>query len=367
MKRLRFGVLACMFVGGCWMPAAYAIEGFGLGPDVDAGATMMDLAKIPAWLDALKAIGVVISDHALNQRLQAESENLRPLLERLISVPGEGALIYTTVIRGTDGTLQAPAGSLLGLTGIGQEPIDALAESYRQPALKNLVSGDAQQVFFWVTRRSNGSLISNQIPVFANARLVAEATKEALRRNQLASVITSTPNGQAEALQLSAYWSDVEKQRIQQVNNQAYRDEIARLTAILDQQNRDIDAKYQQFQAIYADYQKSRAYQAALQNAQTVVSLIDGAIKVGNAFSGPKPLTSGTAPEDAKLAHQVEVTRQTTEILLNNARTMRDVLKIQYDGILIYEGQLNMQWQKTGVPLPAKSLQANPFDKYQLP
>jgi hypothetical protein len=241
-----------------------------------------------------------------------------------------------------------------------------LAESYRQPALKNLASGNAQQVFFWVTRRLNGSLVSNQIPVFSNARLVAEATKEALRRNELASVVTSSATSRAEAFQLSGYWSDVEKQRMQQVANQANREEIARLTALLEQQNSAIDANYQHFQALYDRYQKSRAYQAALQNAQVVVSLIDSAIKVGSALSGPKPITSSTVPENAKLSHQVEVMRQTTEVQMNNSRTMLDVLKIQYDGILIYEHQLNLQWQKSGVPLPAKPVQANPFEKYPL-
>jgi hypothetical protein len=346
---------------------AHAIEGFGLGPDVDADAKMVDLAVLPTWLELFRAIALTISDSAINKRLEQESESLAPLLNKLITKPDVGVLVYATLVVNEDGDVFAPAGSILGVTGAGLEPIDALSESLRQPVLRQFVKGRLKQVYFWVKRRPNGKLIAGQIPVFANAKLVDEAAKEAVRRENLSRVIGDASSSGQEPFRLSDYWAEMEKTRLKNVSEKGFRDEITRLTNVIKAQNEEIDRRYREFQALYDDYRRNAQYQATLQNAKATLSLVEGAISLGKLLSDGKSVSSVDAPGAAKLDNQIEIQRSRTDMTLQNTRVSLESLSVKYNGILLHEEQLRTEWGKTGIPLPAKPAQPNPLEKYPLP
>ena len=348
---------------------AVAIEGLGLGPDVDADAKFIDLATVPLWLDVLREAGIALRDKGIEFRLEEESKSLSPLLSSMIEGPNSGVLVYATLMQGPNGDIYAPAGSLLGVTGTGTEPLDALAESYRKPALRQFVSGPVKQVYFWVKKKADGTLHASQIPVAANTKLVGEASREAVRRNELTKIVGVAGTPAAESFKLSEFWLQMEKDRIAFVAEKARQGEIARLTKQLNDQNMLIDAKFREFQSVYADYRRSAQYHATLQNVRSVLSLVEGAVTVGKAFSGDNPMQSKEPNVDIKLDGQLEVIKTTNEIKAGNAAMMLQDLQIKYKGILIYREQLKSAWEASGVPVPTVPPQADPFQsgRYPLP
>ncbi|MHC8322487.1 hypothetical protein ACYZT4_17655 [Pseudomonas sp. GB2N2] len=346
---------------------ALAIEGLGLGADVDADPKIIDLADTSLWLTLLREAALVVKDAGIEKRISDESLELEPLLSKSIASEHAGVLLYATLVVDDNGDIFAPAGSMLGVTGVGAEPIDALAESLRQPSIRQLVTGRTKQVYFWVQKRRDGTLFARQIPVAGNALLNSAANAEAIRRNELVQIVGPSITANIEAFKLSDYWSKIEHERLANVTEKAYRDEITRLTSLLEGQNAQIDQKYKEFQNIYDSYKAAAQYQATLQSARSVLSLIEGAMSVSKLYCEDKPIGSKETAQESTLDGQIEIIRTKNQIMLQNATMMRDSLQIKYNGILVYEQQLNSQWQQSGVPLPTKPIQPNPFQRFTLP
>ncbi len=168
---------------------------------------------------------------------------------------------------------------LLSPIGFGMEPIDALAESYRIPALRAAPSAmpDTSE-YVWYTWTS-GELLASRYEVALPRQLESMARTEANRRFVLGNVKLETRTGIVRA-QAAEYWRKHAEQYLSLIGEFERKKRINELLSRLQAGQDQFNFAYENYQAASREMARNAAEMQTLERISGVISLLKTGVEV---------------------------------------------------------------------------------------
>lgn len=297
----------------------------------------------------------MLAEEVRGLAIERELAELTPIIETALAGQRAGYLVRVNLYAQEAGPTFSPAGAILSGVGVGLEPLDALAEAYRAPAIRATSPGglrdESAYLWFHVAPRLDGTRGLTGAALHADfaRRLEGDAWREARRRNLLQSVAVTTTPERLRRVEQAKLWTEVLRAREVAVADMARRAELQRL-------NERFEAVERQFNAAYEAYQRLERQAAAHAREMAVLDAIDSVLGIAKAglTARAQRATDGkaTAPPinnarmtewGATRGQALDAARQAAE---QEARSGLDRLNRAQD-------RLGQEWQRAGVPIPA--------------
>lgn len=325
-------------------------------PTVASGA--MDLAETPWWVELMKAAGVKTVDDLMREQFAKQFGKITSALTDGLKGKQYGELLKVQVYADEFGTPVVPGGELVVPVGIGMEPIDALAEQYRVPQLKNQPpSGLSNQSYYVWIKESGGKLKAGMIPRAFRQSLESKAFSEARRRDLLANWERSLPDGGIDVFGRSAYWSDVATNYSKYLTDAAEKRSFEDLQKQFEKAEAKFNESYGAYQNTLREIARVARYNQTLEGIQTTIGLISSGIQLGSVVSS-KPNEQGDTKvrTDAKaapsVASSIEYTKTRADYLKGTVDTWRLRVNGDAESIRKLNQLLNGVFEKNGVAIP---------------
>lgn len=281
---------------------------------------------------------IIINEELLSIAFEAKMGEILSLIGNTVKPNETGYLIRVNeIINPTDDSLPStPAPNWVEPVGTGTEPLDALAESYLRPEIRNLPAEvKIKSRYFWCIRNLDELKFSIIKEVFSE-HLESQAKIEAKRRSLLGWVTISNTGNNIEQLKVAERWNDFANRRILQIHKESDRILVGSL-------NRQFEASEQRFNRAYSDYQVAQKELAArsqeaklLSSISTIISLINTGLQISD------QLNSTVSENNESLVrwneHQIEI--------LNNASQLsRTTFNEELHRLRELETKLNALWE----------------------
>lgn len=349
MKNLLFlAITATLASAPSWAGEPLGFEGASPVLDIEVKSS----PAVPVGVALLQALGLAFRDNVLQTKFDEEFVNLANHIDSNIGDRALGYLLAVRLYMDEFGIPVVPGGQLISPIGIGREPVRALAEYYRndqltvtQPAgLRNSSS------YVWIGKKG-GKLVVSQMPPSTRDKFERDAAAEARRVSRLAVPIGS--DGQRKVIQRSQFWTYVARREVSAIADKERRHEIQKLTESFTQKEREFNAAYGKFQETYQAYRDAQNDLKVLNDASTVLSLIDTGIKVGKLVSSandqPAKGADGVGPS---LQDSKKYLEQKQIELLNAARQATPKVNSLGQELESIEVLINTKYKNESIEVP---------------
>jgi hypothetical protein len=250
----------------------------------------------PTWQTDAAVARIRYITHALGDAVPALNELLQAFA-RDEAVADIISLVADRVEPGKSGYLLRanyyidPAGNpqlspqVISALGPGTEPLDALAESLRVPAIgSSPPAAGLKRVYLWCTRSAD-SLVITCPEVALSEHLEAAARLEARRRDVLARAVSTDAATGLSRVARATVWRDTAEKRLGQIGDAVERRRMDALTRRFEASQARLNQAYEQFQAAQKELAQQAQEAAFLHKLSTVLGLI----RTGLELSGPSP------------------------------------------------------------------------------
>jgi hypothetical protein len=287
--------------------------------------------------DEFGSAASLVNDQFIEVAIQAKMGELLTMIGERIEPDKTGYLLRINLVQDpiTGNKLASP--NLVEAVGVGREPLDALAESYRNGSLAVQPNLKIIRRYFWCTRQNDDLRVDCTSEVLSE-ELERQAKVEAARQ-RVVGVSGLTDASQAlDRIRQAEFWRDVSSRHLRYVDTEANR-------ALIESLNLQFEASQQRFNESYSEYQIAQRELA--ENARETallsrVSAVMGALRAG--LSAANQLGPGESSEAALRwrEHQSEVLKTAsdkafTELNLNSIH-LREV-----------DNRLRNEWARMGV------------------
>jgi hypothetical protein len=319
--------------------------------EVEGPSPVFDMAdKLPLWLTITQYIGIETSNGKIEREANEAFHELLPRIKSALSNNYGGYLIRVNVFVDAAGTPDIPGGEVLTGIGLGNEPLDALAEFNRQDNLQNATAPPNfknSSFYYWITNRDQDMRITI-LTKEQRQSFEKMAYDEAKRRDKLALVTKQLPNG-LKQISGAEYWADVYTKS--KVQNDTLRVQLQSLNQRMAQVQQELNSTYTDYQILMRDLQQKRDNAAILEKIVVVVNLFQGANDLG-AFRSKddKPITKEGNPG----TRNNELISSSVENIKNTeSRTERARVETLHkmDEFRKTNDSLKDRWNDAGVPV----------------
>lgn len=141
--------------------------------DIEGASAVYELAEnVPPGIQLLQLLGVSFVNKLANDSVEDALNQIWPTIDSQIT-DKRGFLLKVNVYVHENGTPHVPGGQLLTTIGLGSEPLDALAEFYRQDVLTNPVPRNLRNSssYIWIAKSREGRTRVWHIPKEARQSL----------------------------------------------------------------------------------------------------------------------------------------------------------------------------------------------------
>jgi hypothetical protein len=235
----------------------------------------------------------LINDEFINIAIKARMGELIPIIGESIEPKKTGYLLRINLAQdpNTGRTLASP--NLVEAVGVGREPLDALAESYRvdtlrgpRPSIKSI------RRYFWCIRQDDELKVDCANEVLSE-ELERQAREEAERRRVLGLSGVTDANQALERVTQAEDWQEVSAQYLRQIDDQAKR-------ALIENLNLKFEASQQRFNESYAQYQLAQRKLAENAREMAVLSRISAVMSaLSTGLAASNQLGPGESSEAA--------------------------------------------------------------------
>ncbi len=341
MRRTPAFLLSTLLLG---TPAANTQQKTSELYDPPATVGMLDLARVPLFIDILQRLGLTLRDKSMEATFTKQFDDLRDLMHKEIAGSKMGYLLSVEAYTDEAGTPIVPSGQLVFAVGKGTEPIDALAESFRRPRMRSprpQAYASSQSYYIWVKERE-GKLTGGMIPREFTDRLESIAKEEADRRDLMGGWFTALPPGGVEKIQRAEYWSDVARKYTAVLDSENRRANIARMTREFAIAQQSFNDAYIRYQDTVAEMTRINAYNATLNSIEKITALVSSAIQTGEVISRQDP---------AKTTNTIGQPRESLKDSINYIKIRLEYFTGVRDQLRVQVNQKGTQLQKLDTQL----------------
>lgn len=247
----------------------------------------LELVDLPLGISLLQWAGLVTRDQLFGNKLSEEFEKLKPLIATSLDGLNAGYLLKANVYTWPDGQVDIPGGQILTPIGLGMEPSDALAESFRPKSEWEVsfavppIGAKNSSYYIWVARGADGKPKVWHIPSVARTALEATARAEAKRRDRLGTFFETRPSDGFDAVQIASYWSDVQQRQLAAIRDAKKALDIAKKTAELHVIQTNANLIYLEYQRVLLKIKQSDDAAATMRQVAAVVAILKSGIELG--------------------------------------------------------------------------------------
>ncbi len=256
------------------------------------GLGTVDLVNVPLGITILEGIAAGFSDAVIQAQFDTQLSALQEKISTAIGDTGMGFLIEVKYYEDYLGRKSIPGGQLIYPVGVGTEMVDAMAEHLRPGLLRPSFARRTPPSSFknmtyhiWIKKTEGGNLQGSVQPAMFRDRFMKDSNAEAERRNQMVLFERSFPGDTIKYIQRAEFWQEVISSYRSQLSSDVKR-------AKIDDLNRRMNLLQQDFNKVYARYQKTeqeiarkQSYLSALETVSNITSIIDSGIRTGSLLS----------------------------------------------------------------------------------
>lgn len=332
-----------------------------LGVELDKASKILDLAALPLGAQLMQEASVAFRDFMLKTKADEEFAFIQSRIYDTLTNSNIGYLLEVPVYLDEAGYLYLPYGQVLYPVGAGIEPLNAFAEHLRLPQLRPGVAIppflNNNTFFIWITRVGT-TLQARTIPKEFRAYFLTQSLMEAERRNRLGDWRQSLPLDPFESIERAQYWSEVERSRLDKIEQEEKRRNIQNLSAQMRSLETRTNLLYRQYQEVQANLARQQKYYDALGTVSSLSSLMRSAIELRDLVC----TTNGTEAKGSDLESTASVPASleiSQNAIIINGSLKREIsghLKMNFQNMRDLEDTLEKFYQEGGIPLPKKDI-----------
>lgn len=318
--------------------------------------------RTPLRVALAESVPSMIQNRMRSSTIQRQIEEITPRIRAALAGRKAGYLLRVNLYAQDQGTIFSPAGSIIASVGIGLEPIDALAEAYRLPAVRAPQPTALRDVsmYFWMNVRheSDGRthLVGTHIPSELSRAFEQQARAEAERRELVNAAFLTPASDAFVRLHQAEHWNRVYSERQRAIADASRRQEVWALNA-------RFNAAEQRFNDAYEGYQKVERQMAAYESEMAVINAIDGVLtltKAGLEAHAQLALRSSSNPDSRQSAMpapinngNISLWREARQQVLGGIRqTITVEVRNDWANLIGAQAELKDAWNRAGVPVP---------------
>ncbi|PZU49423.1 MAG: hypothetical protein DI568_06135, partial [Sphingomonas sp.] len=288
----------------------------------------------------------IIKAQILEAAIQTQLQNTVEIILPLVAGKKAGYLLRVNLYADQLGNVFVPGGQLVSAVGLGVEPLDALAEAYRAPSIRNERPGGTRDVssYVWINRDGN-KLVMSTIPEPLARDFERTSWTEARRRRALGGTfVTSAPEALRQVKQ-AEFWAEVERTRLNALNDRQSRQRLRALQSrYRDAQIKFNDAyrSYQLAERAMADHASAIATLASI---KAVASLIQAGM---SAFNEPHS-TAATAKPGLSQEKLEDYSQARGQVIKGVIQASEAEARANGTTLRSLEIEIRAEWNKQGV------------------
>ena len=307
--------------------------------------------KTPLWDVFDGILGPLLRRYGFRNAVRQQVNALVPMMAERVGTARAGYLLRLNVYADEHGNTYFPGGEIVSALGVGIEPLDALAESYRLggiqvPRPRNL---DDQSSYCWMVREGS-RFTCTHIPAELARGIEARAKTEADRRNILGGFVREN-EGRIDQISAAQYWGEVVQARILELENLGIREKIEALQTRMNEEQDRFNRAYGSFQRTTEAMADEAKEQRFLDAVGTVLSVISTGIAVRDSANSPsRTAKPPMSQENARVwrASRERVYRDHYERLTIEVNQSADSLEI-------IQNSVRTEFESRNIPLPANA------------
>ncbi|MES2645082.1 MAG: hypothetical protein V4850_36685 [Myxococcota bacterium] len=283
--------------------------------------------------DVVPVLTTILQNFARDEALGA----IIPLIDGRIEPGKSGYLLRANYYIDPAGTPQLSP-EVISAIGPGTEPLDALAESFRAPAIGSTPpAAKLEHVYLWCTRSAESFVVTCPEEALTE-HLDAAARLEARRREVLGRAVSTDAATGLSHVARATVWRDAVDKRLRLIGNAVERRRMEALMRRFEASQARLNHAYEQFQVAQKELAQQAKETAFLQKLSTVLSLVSTGLEL-----------SGPAPDDAEAMTRWNEARITT---LRDARAgaARDFAQ-DLERLRALDARFHAEWARLKVPI----------------
>ncbi len=293
--------------------------------------------------DAVPELNAALQGVALDEALG----DIIPLVSDRIDPGKSGYLLRANYYIDPTGNPQLSP-HVISALGPGTEPLDALAESFRAPAIgPTPPAAKLKRIYLWCTRSADSFAVTCP-EVALSEHLEAAARLEARRRDVLARAVSTDAAIGLSRVARATVWRDTVDERLRLIDDKIERQRMEALTRRFEASQARLNHAYEQFQAAQKELAQQAKETAFLHKLSTVLSLV----RTGMELSGP-------SPDDAEAMTRWNEARMKT-LRDASAGAARD-FATDLERLRALDARLRDEWTRLKVPVSVEEWRPPPL------
>jgi hypothetical protein len=330
-------------------------------------SSAIDLAEVPLWLDLLRSAGLVVQDAGFKKRFTDDFQDLQGEIEKSLIDPGLGCLLKVKMFVGPTGAIAIPGGQLIEPAGVGNTPIDALANLRATPYIGAQEwfepPFEDQSYYIWI-KREQGKLKAGIIPREGREALQKYAQEESHRRRVINNVDQAVKSADVETLARDKYWSDLAQKNRATLRDNAQRQRVQELVQDFATAQRRFNEAYEQYLQKKEELREEQQNASTLQTISRIAGVVSSAVQLGQVASANNSDAKVTAPSNGQSDApkiMMEYHEKRIDSLNGSVRELENTIEIRGATVRQLDENLTKAFQDNGVKI------SDPDQKLVLP
>jgi hypothetical protein len=305
--------------------------------------------KMSLWtaLDAI--LGHTLRRYGFRTAVKNQVNELVPMIARRIGEGRAGYLLRLNVYADEHGNLYFPGGEVVSALGVGLEPVDALAETYRAGVIRNSrPSGLRDESSYCWMIKVGGTLRCTSIPPSIARELESQARTEATRREISGGFARTAATGIDRAA-VAQHWVDVYRARVLQLGSEQVARQLMGYQRRLEAEEEAFNRAYEGFQRTVQEMAAEAREQQFLSAVSTVIGALGTAIKLKDAMSTPTQTSAAPmSREQLEIWHAEKM-----KVLGDNQKALHEQANALADSLRTMQAKIDAIYRTRGIPVPA--------------
>lgn len=304
--------------------------------------------KMPFWNALDTMVGPTLRRYGFNSAVKGQINSLAPMIATHVGTGRVGYLLRINIYADEFGWLYFPAGEIVSAYGLGIEPLDALAETYRAGTVRNPRPEGLRDEsrYCWMVREGK-RLTCTYIPPELAHELEAKGQAEAERRDVLGGFLRVS-EGSLEQTQVAEHWSEVVRARLLELDNLGVAEKVGALQKRMEHEQDTFNQAYAGFQRITREMAHEARERRLLGAIGTVLDLVSTGIQVHDRLS--TPTHTAKAPLSRENVATLRMNR--TRVLKEGYEQLTIEVNTSADTLERLQSTLRGEFQSRGIPVP---------------
>lgn len=306
--------------------------------------------KTPFWEVLTSIIGPALRRYGFNLSVRRQVNALAPMISERLGQGRTGYLLRVNAYADEYGNLYFPGGEVVSAYGVGIEPLDAIAETFRRGVIRNPIPSGLRDEsrYCWMVR-VGPRLTCTHIPSSLSRQLEAQGAIEAERRDVLGGFLRTS----AEAIQqtrVAEHWSEVVDARLLELEKLGALEKIKGLQARMQFAQDSFNQAYAGYQRMTKELAEAAKEEQFLGAVGNVVNLLAAGVQAYESRRASNPSSDAAPPVTQQQMSTIRATR--TRVLADRIETLSVEVNTSAGALDQIQATIQAEFESRKIPFP---------------